>query len=60
MGDAMSELVLSILVASSSIAFSLWSRAALCSSRRALQLSFPALLRLLLRLDRARDITSVS
>ena len=49
----MSEVVPSILVASS-IAFSLWSRATLCSSRRALQRFFPALLRLLLRLDRAR------
>ena len=60
MKDAMSEVVPSILVASSSIAFSLWSRAALCWSRRALKRSFPALLRLLLRHDRARDITSDS
>ena len=50
----MSELVPSILVASSSIAFSLWCRAALRSSRRALQRSFPAMLRWLLRLGRAR------
>ena len=36
------------------------SGSALCSSRRALQRSFPALLRVLLRLDGSRDITSVS